>query len=108
RLVCLPGPPDDDGTCRQPLMLVGDLGMTFGRANAFNRDSTGSVNLEKWASTPVWKDPAACIANLSKSMTGTLKDPHISEDGRQFLAGLLAQLSDQQIHGLLDAARISL
>lgn len=108
RLVCLPGPENEDGTCQQPFMMVNDLGMTFGRANRLNRNSVGSVNLEKWASTPVWKQPASCIANLSKSNTGTLRYPHISEDGRQFLASLLVQLSDQQIRALFDAARISL
>ena len=35
--------------CRRPWMLIGDLGKTFGQANAFNRDAPGSVNLEAWA-----------------------------------------------------------
>jgi hypothetical protein len=108
RLICLPGAEDEKGTCRTPFMFVSDLGQTFGRANLFNQDSVGGVNLKKWASTPVWKQPELCVANLSKSITGTLEHPRISEEGRQFLASLLTQLSDQQIHDVFDAAQISL
>lgn len=43
---------------------------------------------------------------MSKSNTGTLDDPKISEGGRQFLADLLVQLTDQQLHDLFDVARV--
>src|SRR5262249_44903553 len=56
--------------------------------------------------TPVWKNPAACVAELSKSHTGTLGDPRISEAGRQFLANLLVQLSDRQIRDLFEVAGV--
>ena len=36
-------------------MLINDLGKTFGKANVFNRDGAGSVNLEEWRETPVWQ-----------------------------------------------------
>ncbi len=36
-------------TCAHPIMMVNDLGQTFGRSNLFNRDQIGSVNLENWA-----------------------------------------------------------
>jgi hypothetical protein len=62
-------------------LYLHDVGLTFGRANAFNRASVGSVNLEEWAETPIWKDRSACIGQLSKSNTGTLSNPHISEAG---------------------------
>ena len=39
-------------------------------------------------------------------MTGTLDKPVISEAGRAFLAGLLAQLSDAQLHDLFDVSRM--
>ena len=42
---------------------------------------------------------------MLKSMTGTLKDPVISEEGRKFLAGLLTQLTDQQLRDLFEVAR---
>jgi hypothetical protein len=45
------------------------------------------------------------VANLEKSWTGTLDHPVISEDGRSFLAGLITQLSDAQLHDLFDVSR---
>jgi hypothetical protein len=109
RLLCLPDgvqkQPNCDETCTKPLMMVNDLGLTFGRANLFNGNAVGSVNFGKWSTVPVWKDPGRCVGKLKKSFTGTLKDPVISEAGRKFLADLLAQLSDAQIRDLFTAAR---
>ena len=100
-------PPGED--CRRPFMLIQDVGVTFGRANAFNENPTGSVNLAGWSTTPVWKTATGpCVGNLPKSFTGTLDEPVISEQGRQFLAGLLQQLSDAQIRDLFEAARVTL
>jgi len=109
RLVCLtPADKDENGTCPQPFMILDDVGLTFGHANRFNRDAPGSVNFQEWSDTPVWSDPKRCVANMSKSMTGTLDHPVISEGGRKFLADLLAQLSDAQLHDLFDVARFEL
>jgi hypothetical protein len=107
RLLCLPGGLNDDGACDKPFMMLHDVGLTFGHANYFNRTPTGSVNFEQWSKTPIWRDAAACRGHLSKSMTGTLgDDPPISEAGRQFLANLLVQLTDRQLHDLFDVARV--
>jgi hypothetical protein len=116
RLVCLDGraKTDPDGrkaseaACKQPFMLINDLGMTFGRANWFNTNAPGSMNLDAWSKVPVWKDPARCVANLSRSYSGTLDNPQVSEAGRAFLAGLLSQLSDAQLGDLFTAARVEL
>lgn len=107
RLVCLDRSKDrrDVAECRQPLMLVHDVGQTFGRANLLNRSSIGSVNLEGWSKTPVWKDARRCVANMPPSQTGTLEYPIISEAGRAFLADLLNQLSDAQLRDLFTVAR---
>ena len=94
--------------CERPFMMINDVGQTFGRANLANRNLLGSVNLQEWARTPVWKGDEACVGNLPKSLTGTLKDPVIGEDGRALLADLLMQLSDAQIRDLFEAARIDL
>lgn len=93
--------------CTSPFLIINDLGLTFGKANPFNEQERGSVNFDRWASTSVWRDRDRCVANLHKSLTGTLEDPRISEAGRQFLAGLLAQLSDGQLHDLFDVAGFS-
>lgn len=113
RLLCL-GEPKSDHTakgpmpCAQPFMMIQDLGVTFGRANKFNEGGLGSVNLAEWSKTPVWLNETSCIGNLPKSATGTLDNPPIGEDGRRFLADLLTQLTDQQLHDLFDAARVTL
>jgi hypothetical protein len=93
--------------CGHPLMMVHDVGQTFGSANLFNRSTVGSVNLEQWSRTPVWKDAARCIGNLAPSQTGTLINPIISEAGRKFLADLLARLTDRQLHDLFTVARFT-
>jgi hypothetical protein len=107
RLLCLPNAHTKDGGCDAPFMMMHDVGLTFGQANLFNRTSVGSVNYEQWTKTPIWQDPAACIGHLPKSMTGTLDNPKIGEPGRQFLADLLLQLSDRQLHDLFDVARVN-
>jgi hypothetical protein len=89
-------------------MMINDLGITFGRANTFNQQPRGSVNLADWSAEPVWKGATGCTGNLRGSFTGTLGDPVISEAGRRFLADLLMQLSDKQLHDMFAAARVQL
>ena len=108
RIVCMEGSVKQDGSCNRSFLFISDVGLTFGRANRGNSNAVGSVNLAAWRRTPVWKEGTACTGNLPKSMTGTLKDPAISEEGRRFLAGLLAQLSDRQLRDLFEVARVEL
>jgi hypothetical protein len=98
---------DEQGGCAHPVMMVNDLGQTFGRSNLFNRDHVGSVNLEKWAGSHVWLDASHCIGDLAPSQTGTLDNPQISEAGRRFLSDLLMRLSDAQLRDLFDVARFA-
>jgi len=107
RLVCLSAPVEE-GHCAEPFMMINDLGLTFGRASASNNAAIASVNLELWAKTPVWTDSARCVGNIAKSVTGTLDHPVISEEGRAFLADLLMQLSDAQLHDLFAVAEFPL
>jgi hypothetical protein len=114
RLMCVDdAAPKDEADCRKPLMMINDLGLTFGRTSRFNGNDVSAVNLKAWSSTPVWKETkdtaaARCVGNLPKSATGTLEDPVISEAGRRMLAGLLQQLTDRQIYDLFDVARFDL
>lgn len=109
RLACL-DEPETEGppACGRPFMMINDVGLTFGRANSFNANAIGSMNLAEWSRTPVWKDGKKCVGNLPRSSTGTLDNPAISEEGRQFLSSLLSQLSDTQIHDLFEVARVHL
>jgi hypothetical protein len=107
RIECLEDDTRTASTCTQPLMMINDVGLTFGGANMVNANSKG-MNLAAWASTPIWKGDRGCVGNLSKSATGTLKDPAIGESGRAFLAGVLTQLSDDQITALFEVSRVTL
>ncbi len=107
RLLCLPDGVDEGGVCEKPFLAIHDVGLTFGHANYLNRTATASVNFAQWSTTPVWRDPTACIAHMSQSKTGTLDDPKISEAGRAFLADLLSRLTDQQIHDLFEVAHVT-
>jgi hypothetical protein len=107
-----------DGRCLHPIMMVDDLGSTFGRS-AWRLGEKGKMNFDAWLNKPIWNRIAekellerngqrACIGNLTShqksGMTG-MDNPVISEEGRKFLAGLLNQLSDEQIRKLFQVAR---
>ena len=93
--------------CRHPVLMVSDLGLTFGSASLLIKNEH-SAHFARWSQTPVWKDPDQCVAELGRSLTGTLGKPQISEAGRQFLAGLLAQLRDSQLRALFETGRVEL
>jgi len=105
RLLCLDSVPDAGRSCAHTLMMLDDVGLTFGRATLLNSNAISSMNHREWASVPVWKYATTCIGNLPRSLTGTLRDPAISEEGRQFLGRLLLQLSDLQLRDLFEVAR---
>jgi hypothetical protein len=108
RLICLGGQTKTDDTtepCAMTIMMAHDLGLTFGRANLWNRSTVGSTNLMQWSQAAVWTGPTGCVANLPRSQSGTLDNPIIGEDGRKFLADLLVQLSDRQLSDLFEVSR---
>jgi hypothetical protein len=105
RLVCVDDDEGEGDTCEEPWMMVQDLGLTFGRANLFNRDTVGSVNFEQWSHVSIWSNSPGCIGDLAPSQSGSLENPRISEAGRKFLADLLVQLSDEQLRDLFETAR---
>ena len=96
---------DGEEACARPFMYIHDSGLTFGRANLLNSNQESGAVYARWAAVPVWKDPKRCVGKLSGSLTGTLTDPVISEAGRKFLADLLMQLTDSQVHDMFDAGR---
>jgi hypothetical protein len=103
RVLCL----DSDGCARSQMIIV-DLGKTFGRANALNRDAIAAVSFEAWSGMPVWKSTeSGCVGNLPGSWSGTLHNPRIGEPGRKFLADLLSQLTDAQLRDLFRVARFT-
>lgn len=105
RLLCPKGEEVGRTGCRSPVLMIGDLGLTFGHAGLLNRN-VDSVSLATWTELPVWKDQSRCVAQLKGSFTGTFSHPEIHEAGRAFLAGLLVQLTDTQLRDLFETARV--
>jgi hypothetical protein len=105
RLLCPPGQDIGDKGCRRPILMVSDLGLTFGHAGLFIRNKN-SVSLESWSEVPVWDEGEGCVAHLSGSLTGSLSSPKISEAGRAFLANLMVRLTDAQLKNLFESARV--
>ena len=104
-LICAPGGVKRDRagneTCTSPWLVVKDLGATFGTATALNNSK---MNLDDWSGARIWREGAPCVGDLSRSLTGSLENPRISEAGRKFLASRLLLLRDQQIRDLFRAA----
>ena len=107
RLLCPEGRQIGPTGCSAPILMVQDLGLTFGEAFFVNHNKN-SVNFTGWSEVPVWKDSGKCVAHLtgSFSLSGRLDNPTISEAGRAFLAGLLLQLTDAQLGDLFTTARV--
>lgn len=105
RLLCPKGQEAGRTGCHKPVLMISDLGLTFGEAFKLIKNKN-SVSLDTWAQVPVWEEGEACVAQLKGSFTGGLSSPKISEAGRAFLAKLLAQLTDTQIKDLFDNARV--
>ena len=105
RLLCPKGEEVGKKGCRKPIMMVQDLGLSFGEASLLNKNKN-SASYVDWTQTAVWNDKTKCIAELKGSFTGRFSYPKISEAGRAFLAGLMMRMSDQQLRDLFEAARI--
>ena len=98
RLVCLSAPREHDTRCEQPLLMIQDLGATFG-PNKFD--------LSGWERAGIWEDRASCSVSMRELPYGgaTFNHVRVAEDGRQFLLRLLDQLSDAQLTALFSGAR---
>ena len=93
RLVC-EGKVDEEGGCSgETVMLIQDLGLTFG-FGIEDDDHVSKVYWKDWDTSPVWKDPAKCQGLLGNNHTTEMMEPVIREQGRAFLARLLKGFSD--------------
>jgi hypothetical protein len=109
RLVCLPGGVSRRSggeQCERPFLLVSDLGATFGGPGALIGSSQAKLDFGQWTANRVWKGETGCVGNLDADMGGTMQNPKIREEGRQFLAERLGLLSDRQIRDIFVAARV--
>jgi len=98
RLVCLTKDWPEGTPCRDPFLMLQDVGATFGPKKA---------NLDGWRAAAVWEDRASCTVSMRDHPYGgsTFKSRRISEGGRRFLADLLTQLTDRQMAELFAGAR---
>ncbi len=98
RLVCLDPPAETDAPCPRPLLILQDLGATFGPAKA---------NLARWSTMPIWADRATCTVSMKAFPFhgGTFPDARIREAARARVAEQLSAFTDADIKGLFAAAR---
>ena len=102
-----------NATCDKSVMLVQDVGASWGNGGWFTSNDSAKMNIDTWSNQKLWASagtdasPRQCRAALRKSLTAHdgLSDPAISEEGRRMDANLLCQLSDQQIVDLFKVAR---
>jgi hypothetical protein len=99
RLVCLDAPPvQPDQRCARPLLMIQDLGATFGPTK---------VNIAAWRDLPVWTNPKTCTVSMRALpyQGATFPQARISEAGRTQLAQALSAVSQEQIEDLFRDAR---
>ena len=99
RLVCLSEKDwPEGGRCSTPFAMLQDIGSAFGPRK---------VDLDPWEKAPIWTDRATCATSMDSLPYhgATFKPVKISEAGRQHLAKLLKQLTDQQLTDLFKSAR---
>ena len=95
---------DSDYDCREPVGMIHDLGYTFGRGHYYLLQAS-KTELEGWQKAPVFSDPEACVVKAYADVSGTLKTRKVSPASRDFIGGLLGQMSDNQITDLFASAR---
>jgi hypothetical protein len=104
RLVCQAV--DEKGMCTKSVMMIGDLGSTFGGNSCFLHICRWQkADLAKWSHDCVWKDPAQLRARLTSPYP--FQNPTISPEGVQFLAERLSRLKPQQVADIFRASRIA-
>jgi len=98
RLVCVSRDWPAGAPCPAPMMMLQDLGATFGPRK---------INLRRWRTSAIWADRAACRVTMKHLpySGATFVDRQVSEAGRQLLASRLRGLSDADITNLFAGAR---
>jgi hypothetical protein len=98
RLVCL-SPAGPDGRCERPLVMLQDVGATFGPRK---------VNLSAWRETPIWMNTqSGCRVSMESFPHdgATFGEVTISEGGRRLLVDRLVKLSPAHLRTLFLEAK---
>ena len=90
RLVCVSRDWPDGTPCPASMMMLQDLGATFGPRK---------INLRRWRTSPIWADRGACLVTMKHLpySGATFVDTRVTEEGRQLLARQLRALTDGEI-----------
>jgi len=100
RLICLdrPARSHEAGRCEMPLLMLQDVGATFGPLK---------LDLNRWRAAPVWQDSATCLTTMSSLPYGgaTFVPARISEAVRTLLAARLASLGTPVLREIFTSAR---
>ena len=98
RLVCVSRQWPDGTPCPQSMVLLQDLGATFGPRK---------ISLRRWRTSAIWADRAACRVTMKHLpySGATFVDAQVSDAGRQLLARQLQRLTDGDIANLFAGAR---
>lgn len=100
RLVCVDATPHAaDQPCAESLLMLQDVGATFGPAKA---------NVAQWEAMPVWSDRATCTVSMRALpyQGSTFPDARISDAARLRVGRDLASFTDAELRIWLAAARL--
>ena len=98
RLVCVSRDWPDGAPCPASMMMLQDLGATFGPRK---------INLRRWRTSAIWADRGACVVTMKHLpySGATFVDTRVTEEGRQLLARQLRALTDGELTNLFAGAR---
>jgi hypothetical protein len=98
RLVCDALDWPEGRPCASPLLMLQDLGATFGPRK---------ISLRRWRTSTIWADRVRCrITMRHLPYSGaTFQDARVSEEGRQLASRLLSTLTDEELATLFRGAR---
>ncbi|MCI5165276.1 MAG: hypothetical protein D3903_04115 [Candidatus Electrothrix sp. GM3_4] len=109
RLVCLDDDRKKGEQCSNTMIMIQDLGFSFGHGYIEGQRSTSTASLNGFVKAPIWSDKDNCITKINYyKWTGEDADVQISEAGRKFLSDLLQQLTDDDLVNLFVPARLYL
>jgi len=100
RLVCVDATPHAaDQPCAEPVLMLQDVGATFGPVKA---------NVAQWEATPVWSDRATCTVSMRALpyQGSTFPDARISDAARVRVGRDLASFTDAELRVWLASARL--
>ncbi len=109
RLVCKDKGRKKNEKCGNPMIMIQDLGFSFGHGYIKDQRQTSTASLHGFLKAPIWSDKKQCITQINYyEWTGEEANIQISEEGRKFLVDLLLQLTDDDLINLFVSARLYL